>query len=56
MLSKTSLTLVAATLVLASVSSAFAAHKDRSNFDPPNGTFSYDPNEEARFDRSKGWY
>jgi hypothetical protein len=56
MLTKASLTLVAV-LMLASASNAFAAHSNRFSVDPPNSTFSYpDPNEEGRFDRSKGWY
>ena len=56
MLTKASLTLAAA-LVVASASNAFAAYTYRGNSDVPHSPFSYpDQNEEGRLDRSKGWY
>jgi hypothetical protein len=53
MLTKVSLTLVAA-LVFASASNAFAAHKNRFDFDPPNSTFPI-PSDEGQFEFSKSW-
>jgi hypothetical protein len=53
MLTKASLTLVAA-LVLASASNAFAAHKNRFDFDPPNSTFPI-PSDEGQLELSKSW-
>ena len=53
MLAKASLTLVAA-LVLASASNAFAAHKNRLDFDFPNSTFPT-PSDEGQFEFSKSW-
>jgi hypothetical protein len=55
MLTRASLTLVAA-LILASASNAFAANAYRGGNDVPNSTFSYpDQNEEGRFDHAKGY-
>ena len=52
MLAKTSAALVAA-LVLASASHAFAAQKNRFDFDPPNSTFPT-PSDNGLFDPLEG--